>query len=245
MAEGSPSGGYVVDIDAVDAKRDGEVSVQVTIDASCGSERLTQRVLRFAPGRSGPRTPGQGHQELLYVVSGRGTLELEGHHPLEPDAAAYLLPGETFEIDNPGPDDLVVVSVLTPLEATAEGAESKRQVVVHFRDRPTIPVGGPREFRYLVNEDLGSLDVTQFLGLVQPSRAPVHYHEYDEVAYIVEGNGVIHMGEAERSVRPGSCILFPRGMPHCLENTGPDIMRVMGVFYPSGSPAVHYVAEDD
>jgi mannose-6-phosphate isomerase-like protein (cupin superfamily) len=235
----------VVDVEEVEPERDGNVAVQVTIDPSCGSERLTQRVLRFAPGRSGPRTPPPRLQELLYVVSGKGTLELGGRHALEPDAAAYVLPGDTFEIDNPGPDDLVLVSVLTPLEARPKEAGPDRQVVVHFRDRPTIPVGGPREFRYLVNEDLGSYEVTQFLGLVQPSRAPVHYHEYDEVAYIVDGNGVIHMGDVERRVRPGSCILFPRGMPHCLENSGPGVMRVMGVFYPSGSPGVHYVTEDD
>jgi hypothetical protein len=34
-------------------------------------------------------------------------------------------------------------------------------------------------------------------------------------------------------------------MPHCLENSGPGVLRVMGVFYPSGSPAVHYVTEGE
>jgi mannose-6-phosphate isomerase-like protein (cupin superfamily) len=245
MAERAPQQGYVVDVREVEASQDGDhpVSVQVTIDESAGSERLIQRVLRIAPGRSGPRSPGEGRQEILYVVSGAGTLHLNGEHPLEPDTAAYILPADTFELENPGPDELVAISVLTPIDRAPDlGAD--RQVVVRFRDRPTIPVGGPREFRYLVNEDLGSLDVTQFLGLVQPSRAPIHYHEYDEVAYIVEGEGAIHMGELERPVGPGTCIFFPRRMPHCLENTGPGILRVMGVFYPSGSPGVHYVAEE-
>jgi mannose-6-phosphate isomerase-like protein (cupin superfamily) len=246
MSERGPQPGYVVDVRDVDVheEEDRPVSVQVTIDRAAGSALLTQRVLRFRPGRSGPRTPEDCCQEILYVVSGAGTLHLNGAHPLEPDSAAYVLPADTFEIENPGPDELVVVSVLTPLERSVElGAD--RQVLVRFRDRPTIPVGGPREFRYLVNEDLGSLDVTQFLGLVQPSRAPVHYHEYDEVAYIVEGEGAIHMGALERRVGPGTCILFPRGMPHCLENSGPGVLRVMGVFYPSGSPAVHYVTEGE
>ena len=116
---------------------------------------------------------------------------------------------------------------------------------MRFADQPTIPVGGPREFRYLVNEDMGSLDVTQFVGLVQPSRAPKHMHEYDEVAYIVAGEGVIHMGEIEEPVRAGTCIFFPRGVSHCLENSGIGVMRVMGVFYPSGSPGVHYVTEGE
>jgi mannose-6-phosphate isomerase-like protein (cupin superfamily) len=237
--------GYVVDAGDVDARPDGEgVSVQVTIDSAVGSELLTQRILRLGPGPSGPRSAGDGMQEILYVVSGSGTLRLNGEHLLEADSAAYVLPTDTYEIDNPGPDDLILVSVLTPLDRPDANLGPDRQVVVRFRDRPTIPVGGPREFRYLVNEDLGSLDVTQFLGLVQPSRAPVHFHEYDEVAFIVEGEGAIHMGEIERSVGPGTCILFPRGTPHCLENSGPGVLRVMGVFYPSGSPGVHHVTEE-
>src|SRR2546430_13416758 len=40
-----------------------------------GCERLEQRVLRFAPGRSAERDVGD-RQEVLYVASGRGTLEL-------------------------------------------------------------------------------------------------------------------------------------------------------------------------
>ena len=78
---------------------------------------------------------------------------------------------------------------------------------------------------------------------VQPSRAPEHHHVYDEVAFIVEGTGVIHIGDLDEPVRAGTCILFPRGRMHCLENTGPGLMRVMGVFYPSGSPGLHYTAD--
>lgn len=246
MPESASTSGTVVDSSQAPAvaEDDGCVSVATTLDASRGSGRLTQRLLRVAPGRSAPRSPGEGLQEILYVVSGRGTLHLDGAHELEPDTGVYVLPEDTYELENPGPDELVLVSVLTPLERRAPGLGRGRQVLVRFRDRPTIPVGGPREFRYLVNEDLGSLDVTQFVGLVQPSRAPTHFHEYDEVAYIVEGQGFIHMGELDEPVGPGSCIFFPRGTPHCLENSGPGVMRVMGVFYPSGSPGVHYVTDD-
>jgi mannose-6-phosphate isomerase-like protein (cupin superfamily) len=237
--------GYVVDVDEVEAQRGdaGGAATQITIDASKGSDRLTQRVLRFAPGRSGSRAPEGGLQEILYVVSGTGTLHLNGEHMLEADTGVYVLPEDSYEVENPGPDDLVLISVLTPLERRPPGLGTDRKVAVRFADQPQIPVGGPREFRYLVNEDMGSLDVTQFVGLVQPSRAPQHMHEYDEVAYIIEGVGEIHMGDIEKPVGPGTCIFFPRGVSHCLENSGTETLRVMGVFYPSGSPAVHYVTE--
>jgi mannose-6-phosphate isomerase-like protein (cupin superfamily) len=237
--------GYVVESRAVEGQTDERdtATTQVTIGAPQGSDRLTQRVVSFGPGRSQPRTLGPGTQEILYVMSGTGTLHLNGEHSLEPDMGVYVLPEDVYEIENPGPGELVVVSVLTPIDRRPEGLGRGRKVVVRFADQPQIPVGGPREFRYLVNEEMGSLDVTQFVGLVQPSRAPEHMHEYDEVAYIIEGEGAIHMGEIEARVGPGTCIFFPRRVSHCLENSGPGLLRVMGVFYPSGSPAVHYVTE--
>jgi mannose-6-phosphate isomerase-like protein (cupin superfamily) len=247
MTESATRQGYVVSSDEVEGRPEAgdTTATRITIGASQGSDRLTQRIVAFGPGRSRPRSPGAGAQEVLYVVAGTGRLHLGGEHPLEPDTGVYVLPEDSYEVENPGPDDLLVVSVLTPLERRPAGLGPGRRVTVRFRDQPQIPVGGPREFRYLVNEEMGSLDVTQFVGLVQPSRAPEHMHEYDEVAFIVEGQGVIHMGEIETPVRPGTCIFFPRRVSHCLENSGPGVMRVMGVFYPSGSPAVHYVTEGE
>jgi oxalate decarboxylase/phosphoglucose isomerase-like protein (cupin superfamily) len=32
-------------------------------------------------------------------------------------------------------------------------------------------------------------------------------------------------------------VQLPRGLPHCLENTGRDTLVVLGVFHPGGSPA--------
>ena len=73
-----PATGYVVHERDVAAGVDGDIaSVRVTIDASVGCERLEQRVLRFAPGVSEPRSV-RGAQELLYVAAGEGTLRLGG-----------------------------------------------------------------------------------------------------------------------------------------------------------------------
>jgi oxalate decarboxylase/phosphoglucose isomerase-like protein (cupin superfamily) len=38
----------------------------------------------------------------------------------------------------------------------------------------------------------------------------------------------------------GSCIYLPRKQVHCVENTGTGELRLLGVFYPAGSPAVRY-----
>jgi mannose-6-phosphate isomerase-like protein (cupin superfamily) len=227
------SAGYVVTAgDVAPTRESGTAEARVTIDGSCGCEQLEQRLLRFAPGRSDERETGD-RQELLYVAAGRGTLHTgDDAHALEPATGAYLVPGERWSIDNPGPDDVELVSVTAPCEGHARSA-----VTVRYADRPSLPATPNREFRLLVNEDLGCLDVTQFVGSIPPGRAPLHSHTYDEVVYVVEGEGVLHLGGRDTPLRPGSCIHLPPLHEHCLENTGPTPMRVLGVFHPSGSPA--------
>jgi mannose-6-phosphate isomerase-like protein (cupin superfamily) len=229
--------GYVVSERDVPAEREpgGNASVRVTIDASKGCERLEQRVIRFAPGRS-RRYGHQQAQEVLYVASGTGTLHLEGSpHALEPDTGVFIAAGESYEIENPGPDELLVVSVRAPAENGAAG--ENRRVTVRLRDQPPLPASPNREFRYLVNQDAGCLDVTQFVGVIPPGRAADHSHVYDEVVYVVEGEGVLHLGGEDTPIAVGSCIHLPPLVMHSLENTRPDPMRVLGVFHPSGDPA--------
>jgi len=228
---------FVVDEDDVEPVREegDTASVRVTFDRSNGCERLEQRVIRFAVGRSSDRQT-QDRQEVLFVVAGRGELDFEGErHRLGPDTGVFVAPGETYAIDNPGPEELLVVSVLAP-EGRADAA-GERRVTVRFEEQPELPASPERTFRYLVNEDAGCFDVTQFLGLVQPSKAPMHSHQYDEVGYIVEGEGVAHVGGRSTPIRPGSCFHLPPEEIHCIENSGSTVMRILGVFHPSGSPA--------
>jgi mannose-6-phosphate isomerase-like protein (cupin superfamily) len=221
------STGYVVSAEDV-----GSGEERVTIDRSCGCERLEQRILSIAPATATKRTTGD-RQEVLYVQSGRGTLQLDGEtHPLEPDTGAFLVPGDAYQVENSGADELVVISVTAPCESA-----ERSQVTVRYADRESLPATPNREFRFLVNEDFGCLDVTQFVGTIPPGRAPLHSHHYDEVVYVVEGEGVLHLAGEARPIGPGSCIHLPPLQEHCLENTGPTPMRILGVFHPSGSPA--------
>ena len=235
------SRGYVVaEADVAAQPESGTAEARVTIDSSCGCERLEQRVLRFAPGRSEARETGE-RQEVLYVASGNGALHLDGEaHRLEPATGAFLVPGDRYQVETTGPEDLVLISVSAPCEGS-----QRTDVTVRYADRPVLPATPNREFRFLVNQDAGCLDVTQFVGLIPPGRAAMHSHTYDEVVYVIEGEGVLHLGGRDAPLGPGSCIHLPPLEEHCLENTGPTPMRVLGVFHPSGDPASKaYVANE-
>ena len=227
---------FVVAEDDVEGRRaEGDTAVEkVVLGPNTGSAHLEQRVTRYGPGRSLPRGEA-GRDELLYAVSGSGTLELEGEpYDLNEGSGAYVRAGETYAIDNAGPGELVVVSTSVPVE---HASRPPREVIVRFADRPEHRADAKRTFRYLVNQDAGCMDATQFVGIVEPCRAPDHSHTYDEVGYIVEGRGFAHIGGESIPLRPGSCFHLPPEQVHCIENTGPGVMRILGVFHPSGDPA--------
>ena len=58
---------------------------------------------------------------------------------------------------------------------------------------------------------------------------------------MIEGEGVYHIGGDDIPMSQGTCIHLPPLTRHCLENTGPGKMRVLGVFHPSGDPSRAYI----
>ena len=55
-----------------------------------------------------------------------------------------------------------------------------------------------------------------------------------------DGTYRFHAGGETSHVAPGTCIALPARAVHCLENTGQELMRVVAVFRPAGSPAAAY-----
>ena len=220
---------HVVPNSALEMRRDegDTVSRAVAIDASSGSEVLELHVVRYEQGRSKPRKL-DGVQEVMYVVSGSGTLFVdERPHELGPRTGAYVAAGESYEIET---DGLEIVSVLAPQEHAAAPPDER---TVRYDDQLSLPASGDREFRYLVTNEV----VTQFYGVIAPGRAPEHSHVYDEVIYVLEGEGALHTEGADEPVAPGSCIHLGPLLVHSLENSVDSPMRIVAVFHPAGDPA--------
>jgi mannose-6-phosphate isomerase-like protein (cupin superfamily) len=229
--------GYVVAEDELEGRRarGDTASRAVAIDSSLGSEVLELHVTSYDPGRSQPRTL-DAVQEIMYAAAGRGTLFVDGQSfELEPGTAVYLAAGEAYQVENPGPEDLRIVSATAPQKNAATQGSERR--IVRYADQPALPASGDREFRYLVTDEVGCRDATQFFGIIAPGRAPEHSHVYDEVIYVLEGEGALHTADGDEPVAPGSCIHLPPLLVHSLENTGDAPMRIVAVFYPAGDPA--------
>jgi mannose-6-phosphate isomerase-like protein (cupin superfamily) len=228
----------VAESDAVGMREAGDSTIVVeTIGAPEGSELLTQRVLHFGPGRSQSRADPE-HDELLFVVSGTGAVALDGQlQGLAPGTACHVIAGEAYTVENPGEGDVTLVSVLVPPTDRDQPAAEPREAVVRLEDRPEQRADEKRTYRVLFGADSGCPNATQFVGYVEPYRAPDHSHPYDEVGYVLTGAGFAHLGGDPIPIGPGSCFHLPRGHVHCIENSGPGVMEILGVFHPAESPA--------
>ncbi len=190
-----------------------------------------QRVIRPEP-EDGERCD-HARDEVLYVLEGAGTVTVGGEsHDVAEGHALFVARGTTWSVDEA--DDLHLLSVLVedPLPADASHA------VIGTGERGVATAG--REFDLFAHPDNGCASVTQFVGHIPPGRAPNHFHTYDEVGYILDGEGAFHVGDESAPLRPGSCFHLPARLVHSLENFGPGEMLVLGVFRPAGSPAEAY-----
>jgi mannose-6-phosphate isomerase-like protein (cupin superfamily) len=216
--------------------------LRVTFDRSAGSEALEQRVLRFAPGRSRRLGPDE-REEALFVLEGRGTLFLDGaSYELDADTAVLVAPGASYEVENTGSGELALVSVLVPPAGDVAPGKA-RATVRRLADQDARDATSDREFRILLEPEAGLSGATQFVGYIPTKRAPEHYHLYDEVIYVLDGRGVLHIGDEQTPIGAGSCIHLTPELRHCLENTGEGEMHVLGVFRPAGDPSEAYLPD--
>jgi mannose-6-phosphate isomerase-like protein (cupin superfamily) len=231
----------------------GSLRVWNQIGKATGAQAISLRILEFAAGRS-PAFRNRECDEVLYVLEdledtatmSSCTVFIDGNaYEVESQTGIYLRPGQTFSVKNSGPDPVRFVSSQCPEEAFEEVREQPREArdhaapIVRLADRRALPTAD-RWYRVLVDDEIGSEQVTQFVGSIPPGRAPDHFHDYEEVLFLLRGEGRMWAGETNTPIGPGSCIYLPRRQLHCVENTGAGELRVLGVFYPAGSPAVRY-----
>jgi mannose-6-phosphate isomerase-like protein (cupin superfamily) len=215
----------------------GSLKIWSRIGKATGADAISLRILEFEPGTS-PVLRNDECDEVLYVLEGNCTVVIDGNaYQVGPETGVYVRPGQTLRVENPGPDVVRIVSSQSPAEPSAVSEQSPP--IVKLADRRALPTAD-RWYRVLVDDEVGSEQVTQFVGSIPPGRAPDHFHEYEEVLFILRGEGRMWAGEDNTPIGPGSCIYLPRRQVHCVENTGTGELRLLGVFYPAGSPAVRY-----
>lgn len=224
----------------------GQVSVRVD-HATLGAPRLVQRVIELDP--NGPWLQRHEHSEdVIYVASGSG-IARSGQETMQlrPGTGCLFRAGSEYSITASEP--LQLISVLAPppelpdAHLPAAEAEESRRPVVHESEEDVISAGDDesrnfmdRYFKLMIDPRYGAHYVTQFIGFIEKSKAPPHTHTYDEVVYILGGQGTVHINDTAHPISAGDSVYLPPGSVHCLENPGDEPLALLGVFCPAGSP---------
>ncbi|HET6978157.1 MAG TPA: cupin domain-containing protein [Pyrinomonadaceae bacterium] len=249
MAVGLEGGCRVTTMNEGEPRVFGTLRVWNQIGRTSGAEAISLRVFEFGPGRS-PGLRNRECDEVIYVLEGDCRVLIDGvAHEVGPETGIYLRPGQTLLVENHGPGVVTFVSSQCPeetveiVEGVVASSSESPAPIVRLSDRRALPTAD-RWYRVLVDDEIGSEQVTQFVGSIPPGRAPDHFHEYEEVLFILRGQGRMWAGDTNTPIGPGSCIYLPKRQVHCVENTGDGELRLLGVFYPAGSPAVRYETTD-
>ncbi len=215
-----------------------------------GPAGLVRRRIALAPGSPLRGLAGSGG-ELWFVITGTGRLDVgslrgaavsEGTGCWIPPGAEYRLGAEDGILLDAGalpapPAPSVAAEGFGTLTAEGSGTATAEDPRLSELAACEVERTGNRRFRVLLGPGRGCEAATQFVGEIPRGRAPEHSHPYDEVVLVLDGEGVAHAGGSDRPLAPGTSVHLPRGLPHCLENTGRRTLVVLGVFHPGGSPA--------
>ena len=181
---------------------------------------------------------------LLWVVAGAGTLSLGGESlALEPATAALVLAGEEAAVDASSPLRLLQVTVGPGADRHA--ALGRRETTARLDDGGAEAATGARSFQLLFGPHNGSTRATLFAGFIPPGKAPWHYHLYDEIVWVRDGPGRLHLGDGVQELGPGAAFRLRPRQVHIVENASADReLAILGVFTPAGSPSAAYLSPE-
>jgi quercetin dioxygenase-like cupin family protein len=115
-------------------------------------------------------------------------------------------------------------------------SEQAAPVMVSPGEGSTIegPVGGPMTYK-LRPEQSGGRQTAFEMRIASGDGPPLHTHaNEDETFYVIEGELRFKLGDEISPATAGSFVFVPRETPHCFQNLGEGMARILAVFTPSG-----------
>jgi mannose-6-phosphate isomerase-like protein (cupin superfamily)/CDGSH-type Zn-finger protein len=236
---------YVVRPALADKATRGQLTYSYLVNAELGALYQTQLQLRVDAGTSPVMSFGKS-DVILFVVKGTGTVEISGaSFPVKATDGVYIRSDEALRL-SAGREPLEVFALACPLTelcwpesmpANFDAAHPQRVVAVDPAQRHAM---GPRYYQVLVDKQVGSTAITQFIGHIPPSKAAPHRHLYEEAIIVLSGEGCMWTEDRKVAVKAGDVIFLPRKQIHSLEATSAEGIDVVGVICPGDNPSINY-----
>ena len=179
---------------------------------------------------------------LLFVRDGSGELELGGDRSELDLGSAGLVLAEERATLSAGAAGMACLRATVGPGTDRHAALGPRERVVRLDGTGTGQATGSRSYRVLFGPENGSERATLFVGYLPRGRAPWHYHLYDEIVWVPDGPGRLHLEGSETPLGPGAAFRLRPRQVHIVENASEEReLVVIGVFTPAGSPSAAYL----
>lgn len=241
-------GCYVQTLDQAGLRRQGNMAYSSMIGTQDGARCLSLHYLEADAGKPAVLA-FPGSNVAVFVLAGEGVVTISGKEfEVQAEQGLYVGPQEAFSVQpSDGNGTLKMTVTLCPqsaeslwLAAMPDNFDSAVKERVYAVDPAKREMMADRFYQVLIDDRIGAADMTQFVGEVPCSRAAGHHHLYEETITILSGSGYLWTQGARAEVQPGDIIFLPRRQIHSLECTSDEGMRLVGVFFPAGSPAINY-----
>jgi len=181
------------------------------------------------------------HDTLLFAHEGACGV---GNHELDGPGSLLVPAGEPRTLVA-GPDGASLVCATLGAGTDLHAPMGTAEPVVALDHVEPGQATGARSFQVLHGPHNGSTRATMFVGYIPPGKAPWHYHLYDEIVWVLRGEGRLHIGDTVEPLDHGAAFrLRPREV-HIVENTDPAVeLAVVGIFTPAGSPSAAYLTAE-
>ncbi len=227
--------------------RVGKLEIAPIISTADGARFLSQYLVRLAEGSS-EVLAYPGGDVILYCTRGEGEVSVCGRSfDLAPRTGVHVRNNEGFQLGCPASRTLECLVTVCPgtaqlkvLDAMPKNFDrnfTERQV--QFDESQKVAMAD-RFYQVLVGEEMGSTEVTQFIGQIPKSKAAPHRHLYEEAILILSARGTMWTETRRAAVEAGDLIFLPAEQEHSLQCTEDGGMELAGHFYPAGSPSINY-----
>ncbi|HZU08250.1 MAG TPA: cupin domain-containing protein [Chloroflexota bacterium] len=103
--------------------------------------------------------------------------------------------------------------------------------VVYHRDRPlSLSASGRLSVRKIVNAEVGATQQSVWRIEHEPGEVVArHWHEYEEVIVVLEGEGEATIGDETFPIGPDMSLIIPPYTWHGYRNTGTTYLKVLAI----------------
>jgi quercetin dioxygenase-like cupin family protein len=103
--------------------------------------------------------------------------------------------------------------------------------VIDYAELPDIQMRRGITGKWIAGHEHGATSVSVLSNTVEPNVAvPKHFHEYEEVILVEQGQIWVEFNNAKLSAAPGQAVIIPPHTPHAWGTLGPDVARVLFIW---------------